>query len=152
MAKTYFFFSLFFGQKTTSKAIPNSNGTENRRKSHPTPSPNALFRLRVRFWAILGSQMGGKFHEKCVRRRVRKNTQKKNTNTHKHVLGRRHALGQRGGKEGSCDSLRTGSRSTQLKLFSKARRPSAKGGGFQRLRLMPPTPSDLGFEILRFEV
>ena len=70
-------FLLFFGPKTTSKAIPNSNGTENRRKSHPAPVPNALFRPRVRFLAILGSQMGGKFHEKCVRKGDRKKCWKK---------------------------------------------------------------------------
>ena len=65
--------------KSVRTATPNGNGTKNQRKSHATPSPNALFRPRVRFLAILGPQMGAKNHEKCVRKRVRKNGWKKNT-------------------------------------------------------------------------
>ena len=53
-------------QKSTRRATPKGTGTKNRRKSHPAPSPNALFRSRVRFWPILGSQTGGKIHEKCA--------------------------------------------------------------------------------------
>ena len=40
----------------------------------------------------------------------------------------------------SYDSLRRIQIRIQIKLFSTPRRP-AKGGGFQRLRLMPPTPA-----------
>ena len=52
----------------------------------------------------------------------------------------------------SYDSLRRIQIRIQIKMFSTPRRPSAKGGGFPSLRLMPPTPKALGFEILRFEV
>ena len=52
----------------------------------------------------------------------------------------------------SYDSLRRIQIRIQIKAFSTPRRPSAKGGGFPSLRLMPPTPKALGFEILRFEV
>ena len=52
----------------------------------------------------------------------------------------------------SYDSLRRIQIRIQIKAFSTPRRPSAKGGGFPSLRLMPPTPRALGFEILRFQV
>ena len=75
-------------------------------------------------------------------------TEKKAKKNLKPALVRRHAQGQREGGEGhtSYDSLPKGAcRSMQnyaelCELFSTPRRPSAKGGGFQRLRLMPPTP------------
>ena len=52
--KTIVFLLFFFVRKTPSKAIPNSNGTENRRKSQPTQSPDELFRSRACFSSILG--------------------------------------------------------------------------------------------------
>ena len=67
----------------------------------------------------------------------------------KHGRGGRHAPGQWEGGEGhtSYDSLPKGAcrimqnyAKDYAKLFSTPRRPSAKGGGFWRLRLMPPTP------------
>ena len=36
----------------------NGNGARHRKKSLPTPSPNARFRSRARFWSILGSHLG----------------------------------------------------------------------------------------------
>ena len=41
----------------------------------------------------------------------------------------------------SYDSLRRIQIRIQIKAFSTPRRPSAKGGGFKALRLMPPTPT-----------
>ena len=73
-------FLLFFGPKTISKAIPNSNGTENRRKSHPAPFPNALFRPRVRFLAILGSSWEPKIMKNAFENESEKMAEKKNDN------------------------------------------------------------------------
>ena len=74
-----------------------------------------------------------------------KNAEKKSITRAQDALVRRHALGQREGGEGhtSYDSLPKGAcriMQNYAKLFSTPRRPSAKGGGFQCLRLMPPTP------------
>ena len=111
---------MFFGQKTTSKAIPNSNGTESRRESHPAPFPNALFRPPVRFLAILGSQMGGKFHEKCVRKGDSKKCWKKIDRTRR-VGVMRWASGEVRRGHTSYDSLRTGSRSESRSSCSARR-------------------------------
>ena len=63
---------------------------------------------------------------------------------YKDALGRRHAVGQREGGEGhtSYDSLPKGAcRIVQdFVPIQHAAGPSAKGGGFKALRLMPPTP------------
>ena len=47
--------------------------------------------------------------------------------------------------------VRKGNPSNFVQTLDMISETPARGGGFQRLRLMPPTPSDLGFEILRFE-
>ena len=56
-----------------------------------------------------------------------------------------HVRGRREGKEGKPFQLCTN--------FGHGPKDAGhRGGGFQRLRLMPPTPGDLGFKIRRFEV
>ena len=60
-------------------------------------------------------------------------------------VGQHHGGRQREGKEGKPFQLCTN-------FGHDPKDAGHRGGGFQRLRLMPPTPSDLGFEILRCEV
>ena len=66
-------------QKSTRRATPKGNGTKKRRKSHPLPISDALFRPQLRFWSIFGSRIGPKIHEKCGPKCDGKKFKKKNT-------------------------------------------------------------------------
>ena len=62
--------------------------------------------------------------------------------------------GPAGGGEGSCfvSILSEGCMQNCANCLARRGDLLRRAAEFQRLRLMPPTPSDLGFEILRFEV
>ena len=139
------------------KSTPKSTKNQSRERiAKIDPQIYRFFRSetsRGRFSPIFGSRPEPKIHQKCGRERDPKKSRKKKRQHATKTRGvgvMRWASGEVRRGHTSYDSLRRIQIRIQIKLFSTPRRPSAKGGGFPSLRLMPPTPRALGFEILRF--
>ena len=114
------FVSLFFLDILTENRRKMPEKWQSRQKSRKNRSWAWPFQEKVEFGSILGPQMGAKNHEKCVRKRVRKNAPKKSlTWTKMRRVGVMcWASGEVRRGHTSYDSLRTGSRSESSSVQS----------------------------------